>query len=99
MSFTKRTLTNICGKISHEQADDDVRKTLEVFADILAGDPGFTYRVMANSDIRVKFLMWTNGSSRMQYQYFGDEITFDTTYRTNLYDMPFDLFVHVNNHF
>lgn len=99
VSFTKRTLTNICGKISHEQADDDVRKTLEVFADILAGDPGFTYRVMANSDIRVKFLMWTNGSSRMQYQYFGDEITFDTTYRTNLYDVPFDLFVHVNNHF
>jgi hypothetical protein len=25
--------------------------------------------------------------------------TFDTTYRTNLYDMPFDLFVGVNNHF
>ena len=31
---TKRTLRNICGKISREQADDDVRKTLEVFADI-----------------------------------------------------------------
>lgn len=26
-------------------------------------------------------------------------ITFDTTYRTNLYDMPFRLFAGVNNHF
>jgi hypothetical protein len=35
----------------------------------------------------------------MQYKYFGDVVTFDTTYRTNLYDMPFGLFVGVNNHF
>ena len=27
--FMKRTLSNICGKISREQAVDDVRKTLE----------------------------------------------------------------------
>ncbi|KAM3389435.1 hypothetical protein ACQJBY_011522 [Aegilops geniculata] len=27
--FTKRTLRNICGKISREQAEDDVRKTLQ----------------------------------------------------------------------
>jgi hypothetical protein len=35
----------------------------------------------------------------MQYKQFGDAITFDTTYRTNLYDMPFGLFVGVNNNF
>lgn len=55
--LTKRTLRNICLKKSHEQIDDDVRKTLEVFADILAGDPSFTYRVLANNDSRVKNLM------------------------------------------
>lgn len=43
--------------------------------------------------------MWTNGNSKLQYKFFGDVITFDTTYRTNLYDMPFGLFVGVNNHF
>ena len=25
----------------------------------------------------------------MAYQYFGDVVTFDTTYKTNKYDMPF----------
>jgi hypothetical protein len=43
--------------------------------------------------------MWATGSSRTDYTYFGDVITFDTTYKTNLYDMPFGLFVGVNNHF
>ncbi|KAM0859109.1 hypothetical protein ACQ4PT_047399 [Festuca glaucescens] len=33
------------------------------------------------------------------YKVFGDVITFDTTYRTNLYNLPFALFVGMNNHF
>ena len=40
---------------------------MEVFADIVAGDPGFTYRVLVDSTSKVKNLMWTNGSSRLQY--------------------------------
>ncbi|XP_052291908.1 protein FAR1-RELATED SEQUENCE 9-like [Citrus sinensis] len=32
------------------------------------------------------------------YKYFGDVITFDTTYLTNKYDMPFAPFVGVNHH-
>lgn len=35
----------------------------------------------------------------LQYGFFGDFITFNTTYGTNLYDMPFGLFVGVNNNF
>lgn len=96
--FTKRSLCNLCGKINRDQADDDVKKTMDVFAEIGAKDPHFTYRVQADSEGRIKNLMWASGSSRLQYS-FGDVITFDTTYRTNLYDMPFGLFVGVNNHF
>ncbi|XP_044957345.1 protein FAR1-RELATED SEQUENCE 5-like isoform X1 [Hordeum vulgare subsp. vulgare] len=97
--FTKRTLRNICGKISREQAEDDVRKTLEAIADIRSNDPGFTYVVLADQSNKVKNLMWENGSRRLQYKFFGDVVTFDTTYRTNHYDMPFGLFVGVNNHY
>ncbi|KAE8795581.1 Protein FAR1-RELATED SEQUENCE 5 [Hordeum vulgare] len=86
-------------KINRDHAEDDVRKTMDVFAEIGAKDPHFTYRVQADSDGRIKNLMWASGSSRLQYSFFGDVITFDTTYRTNLYDMPFGLFVGVNNHF
>lgn len=51
--------------------------------------------MLADSESRIKNLMWTNGSSRAQYKFFGDMITFDTTYLTNLYDMLFGLFLKV----
>lgn len=43
--------------------------------------------------------MWTGGRSIEQFKCFGDTVTFDTTYKTNLYDILFGLFVSVNNHF
>ncbi|XP_037427472.1 protein FAR1-RELATED SEQUENCE 5-like [Triticum dicoccoides] len=97
--FTKRSLRNLCGQISRDQADDDVNKTLAVFKEIQQNDTEFTYRVQGDEESRIKDLMWTNGKSKLQYKFFGDVITFDTTYRTNSYDMPFGLFVGVNNHF
>jgi hypothetical protein len=90
---------SLCGQISRDQADDDVKKTMEVFAELGSKDPDFCYRVQPDKESRIKNLMWTNGTSMDKYKYFGDVITFDTTYKTNLYDMPFGLFVDVNNHF
>jgi len=57
------------------------------------------FSVDPDEDGRIKTLLWTNGRSRMQCEHFGDVITFDTTYKTNMYEMPFGLFVGVNNHF
>ena len=57
------------------------------------------FSVDTDDDGRIKTLMWTNSRSRMQYEHFGDVVSFDTTFKTNRYDMPFGLFVGVNNHF
>jgi hypothetical protein len=97
--FTKRCLKTLCGKISQEQADDDVKKTMEMFSELKASDSEFTYQVQVDDESRIRTLIWTNGRSKLQYHHFGDVVTFDTTYKTNLYDMPFGLFVGVNNHF
>lgn len=72
---------------------DNVRKTIDVFADIAVKDPEFVFRVQPDEGWRIKNLMWATGSRRNQYIYFGDVITHDTTYSTNLYDMPFGSFV------
>ena len=64
-----------------------------------SNDPQFTYWVQADNEGQISNLMWATGNSRLQYNFFGDVITSDTTYRTNLYDMHFGLFVGVNNHF
>lgn len=64
--FTKRALKNLCGKISREQAEDDVRKTMEVFTDLGSRDSHFTYRVQADKNGQITTLMWANGSGRLQ---------------------------------
>lgn len=72
---------------------------MQLLNEMRAADPEFSYSVQVDEESRIKTLMWTNGRGIHQYQCFGDVVTFDTTYRTNLYDMPFGLFVGVNNHF
>ena len=96
---TKRCLKTLCQKINREQAEDDIKKTLDLISDLRKSDPGFMFSVETDEDGRIKTLMWTNSRSRMQYGHFGDVISFDTTFKTNMYDMPFGLFVGVNNHF
>ena len=72
---------------------------MEVLGELGARDPHFTYRVQYDKDSRITSLMWANGSSRLQYTFFISVVTFDMTYRTNMYNMPFGLDVKVNNHF
>jgi hypothetical protein len=95
----KRSLKYLCQKVNREQAEDDINKTLKKFSEFMKDDPGFKYVFDPDEDGRVRTLMWTNSRSRMQYEHFGDAITFDTTYKTNLYELPFGMFVGVNNHF
>ena len=96
---TKRCLKTVCQKINREQADNDIKKTLDLIRELRESDPGFAFSVDPDENGRIKTLLWTNSRSRMQYDHFGDVVSFDTTFKTNLYDMPFGLFVGVNNHF
>jgi hypothetical protein len=97
--FNQKTLRSVCSSIARDQKYDDISKTLELFRKMRAQDPGFQFSVDLDDDKRVKTLLWTSGRSRSQYHFFGDAITFDTTYCTNIYNMPFGMFVGVNNHF
>ena len=53
---------------------------MEVFQEIGAQDQQFTYRVHADKEGRISSLMSANGNNRIQYTFFGDVVTFDTTY-------------------
>ncbi|KAE8803381.1 Protein FAR1-RELATED SEQUENCE 5 [Hordeum vulgare] len=52
--FTKRLLHTLCGQINRDHAEDDVRKTMDVFAEIRAKDPQFTYKVEADSEEEIE---------------------------------------------
>ena len=59
---------------------------------------GFYFAVDFDDDCRLKNEFWTNAQSRASYEDLGDVITFDTTFLTNKYEMPFVPFVVVNHH-
>lgn len=85
--------------IARDQIDDDIKKTMDIFRKMHSKGPGFAFRFELDGEGRIKNMIWTTGRSRRQYACFGDVVVFDTTYTTNLYKMPFGLFVGVNNHF
>ncbi|KAG6667028.1 hypothetical protein CIPAW_01G072300 [Carya illinoinensis] len=58
----------------------------------------FYYEMDVDDDMRLRNVFWADARSRAVYQSFGDVITFDTTYLTNAYKMPFVSFVGVNHH-
>ncbi|KAF5475877.1 hypothetical protein F2P56_007636, partial [Juglans regia] len=51
-----------------------------------------------DDDCRLKNVFWADAHSRATYEYFWDVVTFDITYLTNRYGMPFVPFVGVNHH-
>ncbi|XP_045791255.1 protein FAR1-RELATED SEQUENCE 6-like [Trifolium pratense] len=58
----------------------------------------FYYVVDIDDNSRLRNVFWVDARCRVAYEYFGEVVTFDTTYLTNKYDMPFAPFVGVNHH-
>ncbi|XP_074336763.1 protein FAR1-RELATED SEQUENCE 5-like [Apium graveolens] len=59
----------------------------------------FFYRVDVDDENRVRGLVWVDPRSINAYKNFGDVVTFDLTYRTNRYCMPFIPITGVNHHY
>ena len=97
--FTRKSLRTVCSEIANETLKCDATKTMETFRDMIARDSRFVFACQLDDDNRINALMWSSGRSRSLYDHFGDAITFDTTFGTNIYKMPFGMFVGVNNHF
>lgn len=97
--FRKQDIRSMCASIARDTIHGDMQKTISVFSEMRKCDPSVVYEVDVDSDGRMRSIFWCTGHSKVRYASFGDVVTFDTTYRTNLYNMPFGLFVGVNNNF
>nr|GMD08031.1 protein FAR-RED IMPAIRED RESPONSE 1-like [Ipomoea batatas] len=76
----------------------DAEAVCKYFAKMQQSDPNFFYVMDVDEDSRLRNSFWADGRSKAAYESFADVITFDTTYLTNKYDMPFSPFVGVNHH-
>ncbi|XP_042965675.1 protein FAR-RED IMPAIRED RESPONSE 1-like isoform X2 [Carya illinoinensis] len=70
----------------------------EYFQRMRDQNDGFVSFMDIDDEGRLRNVFWADARSRAAYEYFGDVVTFDTTYLTNRYGMPFAPFVGVNHH-
>ncbi|XP_062006001.1 protein FAR1-RELATED SEQUENCE 5-like [Rosa rugosa] len=99
IGFNKRDCYNHLRNVHHRQLDGgDAQSVLTYFRKKQAENPQFFYAIQCDEDGRATNFFWVDSRSRTAYEYFGDVVTFDTTYRTNKYDMSFAPFTGVNHH-
>lgn len=79
-------------------AEGDVSALQSYLIKVQAINSNFFYVLDLDEDNRIRNLFWADSRFRAAYEEFGDIITFDTTYLTNNYDLPFALFLGVNHH-
>ncbi|MCL7047143.1 hypothetical protein MKW94_017882 [Papaver nudicaule] len=77
---------------------DDARALLDYFTRKKMENPAFFYSMIVDKENQVTNLFWADARSIMDYNYFGDVVIFDTTYRTNMHGWPFAPFVGINHH-
>jgi hypothetical protein len=76
----------------------DAQLMLSYFKNCQLKNPGFFYAFQMDVEGQLANCFWVDSRSRMSYKYFGDVVTFDPTYLTNRYKMPFVPFTGVNHH-
>ena len=77
---------------------DDVSKLLAFFTECKQENPHFFSDFQLNKEGRIMSIFWSYASMQGEYADFGDVVTFDTTYKTNLYNKPLAMFVGANHH-
>ncbi|XP_035551757.1 protein FAR1-RELATED SEQUENCE 5-like [Juglans regia] len=78
--------------------EGDAQRLYSYFLDRQLKEPGFVFSMQVDKDGSMGSCFWADARSRAAYQYFGDVVTFDATYLTNIYKMPFASFSGVNHH-
>ncbi|XP_016163480.1 protein FAR1-RELATED SEQUENCE 5-like [Arachis ipaensis] len=61
-------------------------------------NPNYFYAVNINKDNKFTSAVWVDARCRASYEYYGEVVSFDTTYSTNRHGLPFAAFIGVNHH-
>ncbi|XP_074342213.1 protein FAR1-RELATED SEQUENCE 5-like [Apium graveolens] len=101
IGFSAQDVRNVISDIRRRVFDSgDAECGLVLLRDLQKqSDGNFFYRVDVDEENRIRGLVWVDPRPLNTYKNFGDVVTFDSTYRTNRYDMPFIPITGVNHHY
>ena len=98
--YTTKTISNMRTELRHSEAKEgDLAETIAYFDELRKDDPEFFYKIKYDAFDRVENVFWVDGNACKAYaEAYHDCISFDTTYLTNMYNMPFAPFIGINRH-
>ncbi|GAV91354.1 hypothetical protein CFOL_v3_34750, partial [Cephalotus follicularis] len=71
---------------------------LRYFENQVLKNPSFFYAVQLDKEELITNIFWADTRMRIDYELFGDVLTFDTTFATNKEYRPLGVFVGFNHH-
>lgn len=99
VGFIKRDCYNFVNKEKMMMIEaGDAQSLINYFKKQEVEDSMFTYDVQVDQENRLTNFFWRDGKSSVDYNFFGDVVIFDTTYRTNKYNLVCAPFIGVNHH-
>ena len=98
LSYTLRDHKNyLRAKRQREMAYGQAGSMLMYFQEKIAEKPSFQYALQMDWEEQIANIFWVDAKMLANYAYFGDVVSFDTTFGTNKESRPFGVFVGFNH--
>ncbi|XP_016185656.1 protein FAR1-RELATED SEQUENCE 5-like [Arachis ipaensis] len=99
LGFSEKDVRNyISLRLRSTNVNTDVKEMLNYFMRMKELNPNYFYVVNINEDNKFTSAVWVDARCRASYEYYGDVVSFVTTYSTNWHGLPFAAFIGVNYH-
>jgi hypothetical protein len=89
VGFDAKDITNLKSAENKTHVNKDIDELVALFKERQRNIPGFYYALQTDGDGTVRSVFWTDAVGRSTYKIYGDYVSFNTTFSTNVYDMPF----------
>ncbi|CAM0945811.1 unnamed protein product [Alopecurus aequalis] len=97
--YEPKDITNLRTKFRAENQEFDIDEIIAYFMELQENDPGFFYKIKKDAENRVEHIFWVDSAARKAYaEAYHDCVSFDTTFMTNHFNMPFAPFIGINRH-
>ncbi|CAI0471259.1 unnamed protein product [Linum tenue] len=98
VGFTEVDCRNYMRNNRQRSMEGDIQLLIDYLRQKNSENPNFFYAVQCEDDQFTGNVLWADPKARSDFAYFGDTVTFDTTYRSNRYRLPFAPITGVNHH-
>ncbi|XP_057756895.1 protein FAR-RED IMPAIRED RESPONSE 1-like [Arachis stenosperma] len=99
LNFIEKDVRNyITREVRNVSEQEDAKEFGKYLLRMKEKNKNFFFELELEEDQSIKLAFWADARSRAAFEYFGDVISFDTTYNTNRYNLVCGSFVGVNHH-